>query len=411
MTDTTSPVGLDELLQALRGGQDEEGTPSPGMLMPGQPAAPPAPPPVQSAPPPTDDPGLAMPAIPKPPDLTNSPLAQLLTKTNQDQSAIAAVPKPDPAKLGPRLWERIAGGLLGATQLRNPENAGAVADSVVHRRLNAAQRDYDVKTGPMYKQLATDREGLPVAEAQAKIPQQDYENKLQSAREGREQIAAKSLAQHRSDLDDIKQQIADGNIEKAKDALDQKQKELEQRASFQKDSLQLKRDVADLQDEVRRKSLDDREKAISAKTDPNGYSASEAREIDRKGRMYQGRISAWQKQRSDYLGSKNADDIAALKAGDAEEEANHQKLSDIEDEVIGRRTAKPQQAAPAGNSTPAAASKPAAAAASASPPESAWKDKTAILVTRNKATGATQRWKLASGKPVLVSEEKNGNRN
>jgi len=39
------------------------------------------------------------------------------------------------------------------------------------------------------------------------------------------------------------------------------------------------------------------------------------------------------------------------------------------------------------------------------PDPSMWKDKTKVLVTRNRKNGRVQRWKLEDGKPVLISEE------
>jgi hypothetical protein len=40
------------------------------------------------------------------------------------------------------------------------------------------------------------------------------------------------------------------------------------------------------------------------------------------------------------------------------------------------------------------------------PDPSMWKDKTKVLVTRNRLNGRVERWKLEDGKPVLIKEER-----
>lgn len=42
----------------------------------------------------------------------------------------------------------------------------------------------------------------------------------------------------------------------------------------------------------------------------------------------------------------------------------------------------------------------------AAPDPSLWKDKTKVLVTRNKTNGRVERWKLEDGKAVLISTER-----
>lgn len=40
------------------------------------------------------------------------------------------------------------------------------------------------------------------------------------------------------------------------------------------------------------------------------------------------------------------------------------------------------------------------------PDASLWKDKTKVLVTRNRQNGHVERWKLVNGKAVLISQER-----
>lgn len=351
-------------------------------------------------------------AVPTAPDLSNSPLAKLLAQTQDTQSKLAAVPKPDPTQLRPRLWERLLGfaagtaaGMKGDTAL-----AGQISRNVTGRRMAQAQSDYNAQTSPLKAQLDSEREGLGMAEAQSKIPQQNFQNQMEVTKEKREQSSAKSLAEHREDLDDIKQQIANNNLQGAQDRIDQKQKELESSASFKQSTLDLKQQLGNLQ-------LDLRAKELASKQSPNGYTPDESREIASKSRRFQTRVDSLEKQRGDYIGSSRPEDKQTLTAIDDEIEQNHQKIDAVEQDVIGRRQAKPGAGGtpkPAAPGTPAKSPQAAAATAPAKPaaqPTTApdpglWKDKTKVLVTRNQASGNVQRWQLQNGKPVLLSEDK-----
>src|ERR1700733_2275861 len=72
----------------------------------------------------------------------------------------------DPEQLRPKWWERLAGFALGATQLRDPQNAGAIASEVANRRLNEATGNRERALAPWTQRLQMDKEGLPLAEAQ-----------------------------------------------------------------------------------------------------------------------------------------------------------------------------------------------------------------------------------------------------
>lgn len=410
--------GKEELLNSLRGG-DPGATPPPGLMMPGQTAAPQPPPQVaQPAPPPTDDPGLAMPPIPKPPDLSNSPLAQLLTRTNQDQAAIAAVPKPDPAQLKPRLWERILGGVLGATQLVNPERAGDVADSVVHRRLNGAQRDYDVKTSPLYKQLETDRQGVGLAEAQSRIPQQTFDNDMKVSQEKRaQQLDTGRIGQYRARATSLEGKFIAGTEEKDENSptgwtaetAQGERKPFTPKASASSatpHTVETADGVMQYNPETQRYDI----KVGAGKKKGTGAA--------KPANKSQFRLIETRKQASlakaEHEYAQNVSDTG----GDYESKESKQALELLNKQKEQIQSAYEAEIEAAGGNVsdggsgpaPAAAGKPAAAAASASPDPSLWKDKNARLVTRDKTTGAVQKWVLKDGKPVMVSEEKNGNR-
>jgi hypothetical protein len=302
---------------------------------------------MRPAPAPTDDPdGPDGPELPKPPDLTNSPLAALLKDYRDTQGKLAAIPPVDPAANKPRLWERLLGGLSAgaiAYGSKDPAMGASVGGEVTTRRLDNARKNYDIQTAPLLAHLQQDREGMGIAEAQSKIPQKNFENQLSVAKEGRATASAKSLAQHRSDLDDIRQQIADNNVQKASDMIDQKQKELDARTGFQKDTLDLRQQLGEMRIQMREKELD-------AKQNPNGYTPGENQQITSQSRRYQTRINSLEKTRGDYIGSNRPEDKQTLAAIDAEIEQNHQAIDKVENDVMAKR--KPSGAG-AGNAAPA----------------------------------------------------------
>jgi len=376
-----------ELVAALMGGQaapgGEPGQPaaqaptgaSPGGLMgalvaprqaTGQPsiANPPQAAAASPAPSPSDDPALSMPAVPKPPDLSNSALAQLLTKTQKDQEALAAVPKVDPAANRPRLWERLLGFAAGtAAGLKDPELGYRAASGVTNRRLSRAQSDYDVRTGPLLQALQQDREGLGLAEAQTKIPQQNFENQLQASREGREQSTASGrIRQYTARADELKGKFVAGSEQKddnsptgwTAETFDGDRKPFTPKSAtntpktpagefsgwyeaFSRDNGRPPNAKEVSQHEISLKQAERPPKDSS----PNGYTPDEQREIGSRSRRFQTRIDSLEKQRGDYLGSKRPADVQTLKSIDDEIEQNHQKIDEVEQDVMGRRAQKP----------------------------------------------------------------------
>src|SRR4029077_164365 len=106
-----------------------------------------------------DDPSIS--PVSKPPDIS-SYLNPALSRMNELMAKRAAVPSVDPNQVKPKWWERALGVALGATQLRNPENAANVADMVVHRRLYGAERNRNLALQPIDQQIAAEREAFPL---------------------------------------------------------------------------------------------------------------------------------------------------------------------------------------------------------------------------------------------------------
>lgn len=225
------PPGLVELLK--RGGQ------VPPTGAPGQPtaqAAPMAPSgqdairaavapapvqPAQTPPPASDDPAVnpisKLPPVPTPPDMSNSPVTALQQRVQGIQNQEAAIPKPDPTKLHPKLWERLAGAATGfAAGWGNAERGVEIGSNVTNRRWNGAQADYERQLGPLEKQRLSELQNAPLAEAAAKIPQTNYENSMSAHREARETSTGEARTR---DLQS-KADLADQRAQNLQDKLD-----------------------------------------------------------------------------------------------------------------------------------------------------------------------------------------------
>jgi len=179
---------------------------------------------------PTDDPAVVgMGAMPKTPDLgsyLNPALKQYQSDLSGYQQADVAN-RINPQQVKPKLWERLLGGVLGATQLKNPENAGNVAGQVVHRDLNRAELQRKTAMAPWTERLQMDKEGLPLAEANAKTGYEQGELDLKTAAEQRDRFTAIKNADYKDAIAQVREEAAQGNIDKAEKLLDEKQKEFE----------------------------------------------------------------------------------------------------------------------------------------------------------------------------------------
>lgn len=431
------------LSQALRGGDDDEDDPVQqtanalpvnGRYIPFAPTGPVASPATTATGPtalraamngpeaPSDDPELS--PLPTAPDLSNSPMAKVLKDYSDTQQKIQAIQAPDPAKMQPRLYQRLAGFAAGtAAGLRNPQVGEETARDIANRDYNRAQSSYQAQVAPLERQLQSDREALPLAEAQSKIPQQSFENELKLSQEQRNRQATQGrVAWYESRAKELtgkfisgteKQdpnsptgwsaETFDGDLKPftppsyAKKPVEPKSADEAYAAASaaQKsgDTAEYKRltSLGDQMTKVQRGNI----AAEHPNKDLNegGWTPGESREIDSRSRRFQMRINALEKARTDLIGSNNAEDKASLQEMDNEIEQNQKQIDSIEQDVMSRRNG--------GKGSSSASSQPN----QSGPDPSLWKDKSKVLVTRNRS-GAVQRWKLQDGKPVLISEER-----
>jgi hypothetical protein len=162
----------------------------------------------------------------------------------------AAVPAVDPNQVKPKWWERALGVALGATQLKNPENAGAVASQVVNRRLIGAERSRDLALQPIDQQIASEREAFPLYTAAGEAAYRQAQLGVDTNRENRERFTAKSNAGYKSDWNEIRQQRTDDQQKAAEDRAQQQKDALAERERRDKETNDQRQQLNDIRDRL-----------------------------------------------------------------------------------------------------------------------------------------------------------------
>lgn len=243
----------------------DKGNAPPGVGASGIPFSPMPSPPPTKLPAVTDDPGVTknantppastsgpMGAMPKTPDL-GSYLNPALTRYNSDMTGYQQADQAnriDPQNVKPKLWERLLGFVAGATQLRNPENAGNVASEIVNRRRDQAEQNRSLALAPWTQRLQLDKEGVPLAESAARTANEQGHLDLDAAKENRERFSAQSNSEYKTAIAGIREEIAKGNMEKAENQLDQQQKALQEKKDKDAEWFQMQHSILDLRQQV-----------------------------------------------------------------------------------------------------------------------------------------------------------------
>jgi hypothetical protein len=305
----------------------------------------------------------AAPAMPKSPDLAsylNPALKQYQSDLSGYQQADQAN-RLDPQQLRPKWWERLAGFALGATQLKDPSNAGNVASEVTNRRLNEATANRERALAPWTQRLQMDKEGTPLAEAAERTAHEQGQLDI-------ERYNAITNSEYKDAIEKVRDEVAKGNIEKAQDLLDEKQKELEEKKTRDAEWYEMQHAMID----IRKQLADARDRQVDKgnKAKPSQSVAIESR----KATALQKAKTAYDRETelagSDPEARKTAEDNFKQAQQDAQDayeaeinaaggEATHQDV-----ESWRGNGAKPgtQSAAapPASSAAPGPAAKPAA---------------------------------------------------
>jgi hypothetical protein len=301
----------------------------------------------------------AAPAMPKSPDLAsylNPALKQYQSDLSGYQQADQAN-RLDPQQLRPKWWERLAGFALGATQLKDPSNAGNVASEVTNRRLNEATANRERALAPWTQRLQMDKEGTPLAEAAERTAHEQGQLDV-------ERFNALTNSDYKDAIAAMREEVAKGNIEKAQDLLDQKQKELEEKKDKDAEYFKMQHALLD----IRQQLADARDRQVDKgnKAKPSQSVAIESR----KATALQKAKTAYDRETelagSDPEARKTAEDNFKQAQQDAQDayeaeinaaggEATHQDV-----ESWRGNGAQPAAAPPASSAAPGPAAKPAA---------------------------------------------------
>jgi hypothetical protein len=256
----------------------------------------------------------------------------------------------DPNAVQPKWWERLIAFGLGATQIKDPQNAGNVASEVVNRRRDLAEQRRSTALAPWTQRLQQDKEGLPLAEAQERTGKDQAELDLNAAKEGRERFTAQSNADAKDELNTIRD-------EWNKDRSAQAEARLNELAEKNKDNLELQRQVLDL-----KRDMLDYKMSQGSKAKPGQSVAIESKKAAALAKAKTAYDKATDLAGSDPEARKAADDNFKQAQQDAQDayeaeinaaggEATHQDVSSWR--------SKPAATAPAA-APPASPAKPAA---------------------------------------------------
>jgi len=221
------------------------GQPAPIPALPPQPGAP-------APPPPSDDPTLSP---VKTPELGNY-LNPVMQRMNDLMAKRAAVPSIDPNQVKPKWWERVLGVALGATQLRNPENAANVADMVVHRRLYGAERTRNLALQPIDEQIKAEREAFPLYTAAGEQAYHQAQLGVDTNRENRERSVAKNSNEFKTKWNDLREQRNNETASQNDARNTQKEKELAERERRDTETNSQRQQLNDIRDRLATKKED-----------------------------------------------------------------------------------------------------------------------------------------------------------
>lgn len=212
---------------------------------------------------------LNLPALPNAPDLSNAPTNDVYKMYMDSMKQRMGLHAPDPQMYKPSLWDRIKGGAIGALAggLSGDEKKGEdLGKRFTYSKYNRAAGQYGRQSGELDKNMDMEKGALPFAEAASKVPQEDFKNKMELSKEGRERATAQSNANYKSDIAAIREEVANGNRDKAENMLDQKQKELEQKKVHDQEWFEMQQQILDLRKQNADKGRDHTSQVTGAET-------------------------------------------------------------------------------------------------------------------------------------------------
>jgi hypothetical protein len=304
----------------------------PGVPANGIPSVPPGyTPPTGQPPSPSDDPAIS-PEMRRAMQPVQDAQAALDAegKKYQDLSGqMSALKPPSREDYKPALWKRIAAPFLGAGIGRN---AGPELDEMLNAPYNRAVQGYEQQKSALQQQLEAERGiGIPLAESRARVAQEGFRNQLDTRKEAREESTAQSNAQYKSDLNEIRTNIAG-------DKLDEAQKKLDETAERNKNNAQIQNELLQVRQQLADAATERANKAKNGSDEQNGMTASEQRDFNAKTRRYNGEVEALNRERAQMVGLPGDFATKRVAAIDKRLDELHGNIDKAEQDILDRRT-------------------------------------------------------------------------
>lgn len=278
-------------------------------------------PPIQtvSPTPPSDDPALASARAGM--NSSQTALTKGLSDYSDTRGKMAAIPAVNPADYKPHWYDRLLGGLVGtAAGIGDPARGAEVGANVTHRGLINAQNSRASQIQPLLEQLNAEREEVPMLNAaneSANRQVQSIQNDRKIAETERKDQALEGL---RADVNDLHAKAQTDKQADFKDKLDQMQKKFDsdanlrqQMLSNQGDAIDMRGKIADLQNQIREKALDQKAAQVKQVTDTRTLDKQEAEDVAGIEKKYSGAGGLWYRVTGNR--EKELADTHALYAG------------------------------------------------------------------------------------------------
>jgi hypothetical protein len=167
------------------------------------------------------------------------------------EKKIAAVPPLDPNSLRPKWYDRLLGGGVGfLAGYGNAERGAQLGGAVTNRRYTEAKNERSAQISPLLEQLNAEREEIPMLNSANESAWRQFQGAQDAKKLDIQQNKADTDREYKQDIVDIRQQIQAGNIQKASDLLDQKQKELAERQKRGEDTRNYRDGLLDLKQQM-----------------------------------------------------------------------------------------------------------------------------------------------------------------
>jgi hypothetical protein len=264
-------------------------------------------------------------------------------KKYQDLSGqMSALKPPSREDYKPALWKRIAAPFLGAGIGRN---AGPELDEMLNAPYNRAVQGYEQQKSALQQQLEAERGiGIPLAESRARVAQEGFRNQLDTRKEAREESTAQSNAQYKSDLNEIRTNIAG-------DKLDEAQKKLDETAERNKNNAQIQNELLQVRQQLADAATERANKAKNGSDEQNGMTASEQRDFNNKAGRYKTEADHLVQQRVQMVGIPGDFAAKRIAAIDARLDEISGIVNKAQQDILDRRPQKSGTGAASGTTS------------------------------------------------------------